>query len=191
MSKIWAFMMIFSMAVAIFLGSPGDVISYIMEYSKISIQNILELAGIMCFWSGIFNIFENTSAVTKVSNFFNRFIFKIFDNTKLSEKAKEYMSLNIVTNILGIGNAATVNGINAMKEMQEQNDKKDVPSDNMATFVLVNTASLQLIPTSMIAMRAMYKSANPSSIIVPVWIVTIISLITGVTMIKILNKKFR
>ena len=191
MSKIWAFMIVFSVLVALVLGNPQSVITSIMEYSKISIENILELAGIMCFWSGIFNIFENTLAVEKVSLFFNKFIFKIFDKSKLSKKAQEYMSLNIVTNILGIGNAATINGINAMKQMQLVNDKKDSPSDNMTTFVLVNTASLQLIPTNMIAMRAMYKSANPSAIIFPVLIVTFCSLITGITMIKILNKKLR
>lgn len=191
MSKIWAFMIVFSVLVALVLGNPQSVITSIMEYSKISIENILELAGIMCFWSGIFNIFENTLAVEKVSLFFNKFIFKIFDKSKLSKKAQEYMSLNIVTNILGIGNAATINGINAMKQMQLVNDKKDSPSDNMTTFVLVNTASLQLIPTNMIAMRAMYKSTNPSAIIFPVLIVTFCSLITGITMIKILNKKLR
>ena len=101
------------------------------------------------------------------------------------------MSLNIVTNIVGIGNAATINGINAMKEMQNENEDKEKPSDNMTTFVLINTASLQLIPTNMIALRAMYGSTNPSSIIVPVWIVTMLSLIVGITSIKILNKKMR
>lgn len=191
MSKIWAFMIAFSMIISLIMGNPGAVISDIMEYSKVSIQNIIELTGMMCFWSGIFNIFENTSAIEKFSNFFNKFIFKIFDNKKLTKKAKEYMSLNIVTNIVGIGNAATINGINAMKEMQNENKDKEKPSDNMTTFVLINTASLQLIPTNMIALRAMYGSTNPSSIIVPVWIVTMLSLIVGITSIKILNKKMR
>lgn len=191
MSKIWAFIIVFSMIISLIMGNPGAVISDIMEYSKVSIQNIIELTGMMCFWSGIFNIFENTSAIEKFSNFFNKFMFKIFDNKKLTKKAKEYMSLNIVTNIVGIGNAATINGINAMKEMQNENEDKEKPSDNMTTFVLINTASLQLIPTNMIALRAMYGSTNPSSIIVPVWIVTMLSLIVGITSIKILNKKMR
>lgn len=191
MSKIWTIMIVLSIVVAAVSGNPGSIISSIMEYGKISIQNILELAGMMCFWNGIFNIFENTSAIEKVSNFFNKFIFKIFDRNNLSKKAEQYMSLNIVMNLFGIGNAATINGINAMKSMQEDNLDKDSPNDNMTTFVLLNTASLQLIPTNMIALRAMNGSATPSAIITSVWIVTVLSLITGIISIKILNKKLR
>lgn len=191
MSKIWTFMIASSMIISLLIGNPGNIISNIMEYSKISIENVIELTGMMCFWSGIFNIFENTSAIGKFCNVFNKFVFRLFDNKKLSEKAKEYMCLNIVTNVLGIGNAATINGINAMKEMQKNNECSDIPSDNMTTFVLINTASLQLIPTNMIALRAMYGSTNPSAIIIPVWVITFLSLIVGIISIKLLNKKMR
>ena len=97
--------------------------------------------------------------------------------------------MNIASNVLGVGNAATVNGIKAMEELQKGNQIKELPNDNIATFVLLNTASVQLIPTSMIALRALYGSQNPSSIIYPVWIVTFIALIVGIISIKILNKK--
>lgn len=79
----------------------------------------------------------------------------------LNDEAKKYICLNMVSNIIGVGNAATINGIKAMKKMQEDNIDRTKPSNNMATFVLLNTASLQLIPTSMIGIRAMYMSENP------------------------------
>lgn len=79
--------------------------------------------------------------------------------------------------------------IKAIKSLHEDNNKNDIPSNNMTTFVLLNTASLQLIPSSMIALRAMYGSSSPSSIVIPIWIVTGLSLIAGIISIKILNKR--
>ncbi|MNI66536.1 Spore maturation protein A [compost metagenome] len=151
-------------------------------------QNIINLIGMMCFWSGIFNIFEKTSTVDKVSNVINKFISKLFNKRYLNDKAAQYMSLNITTNILGVGNASTINGIRAMEEMQKDNLDKDSPNDNMTTFMVINAASLQLIPTSMITLRAMYNSTDPSAILIPVWIVTLVALISGLIMIKLLNR---
>ena len=189
MSKIWSFMIIVSIVVAFFTGYTENVITNIIESGQNAIENIFSLIAMTCFWSGIFNIFENTSAIEKFGNFFKRFIYKIYKKKELSKKSVEYMSMNISTNIIGVGNASTVNGIKAMEELQKENPIKSLPNDNITTFVLINTASLQLIPTSMIAMRALYGSKNPSEIIVPVWIVTIIALIIGLISIKILNKK--
>lgn len=189
MSKIWSFMIIFSIVVAFFTGYTENIITNVMESSQSAVENIIGLIAMTCFWSGIFNIFENTSAIGKFGNFFKKFIYKIFNKKELSDKCVEYMSMNIATNVIGVGNASTVNGIKAMEELQKENPLKKVPNDNITTFVLINTASIQLIPTSMIAMRAIYGSTNPSLIIIPVWIVTIIALIIGLISIKILNKK--
>ena len=191
MSKIWAFMLIFSMIIGLFSGNPDSVINSVMNSGKSAVENVLGLIGMMCFWNGIFNIFEKTSAVKSFSRFFNKIIGKLFDRSKLSDKAQEYMCMNISTNIIGVGNAATVNGIKAMEELQKMNDSKDTPNDNMTMFVLINTASLQIVPSSMIALRALYGSTNPTSIVIPIWIVTCVALIVGVTSIKILNKKMR
>ena len=189
MSKIWSFMLVISIIIAFSIGVPDTIVNSIMDSSKNAIENVITLASMMCFWSGIFNIFEKTNASKKFSKVFG-FLFKgLFDKNKLSSKAQEYISMNVSTNILGIGNASTINGIKAMEEMQKSNELKDSPSDNMAIFVLLNTASLQLIPTNMIAMRASFGSQNPASIVIPIWIVTALSLIAGIISIKILNKK--
>ncbi len=182
-------MIAISIIVALCMGTSGNIITSIMESGQNGIENIISLIAMTCFWSGIFNIFENTSAIKKFAMSFKKILYKIFDKKELSDKSLEYMSMNIATNVIGVGNASTVNGIKAMEALQEVNPVKALPSDNMATFVLINTASLQLIPTSMIAMRALYGSNNPSAIIVPVWIVTVIALIVGLVTIKILNRK--
>ena len=189
MSKIWSAMLIVSIIVAIFIGNPDTVINSIMNSGKSAIENVISLIGMMCFWSGIFNIFEKTSAIKKLSKVFSKTIGFLFNKKNLSDTSKEYMCMNITTNIVGVGNAATVNGLKAIKSLHEDNNESETPSDNMTTFVLLNTASLQLIPSSMIALRAMYGSVSPTSIVIPIWIVTAISLISGIISIKILNKK--
>lgn len=189
MSKIWTFMLLISITVAIVFGNPETVINSITTSGKSAVENILTLAGMMCFWSGIFNVFENTNAIKSFSRFFAKFISKIFDKKELNEKSIGYMSMNISTNMLGVGNAATVNGIRAMEELQKENKYKERPTNNMTTFVLLNTASLQIIPTNMIALRTLYGSSNPTAIVVPIWIVSITSLIIGFIAIKILNRK--
>ncbi len=189
MSKIWSYMIILSIIIAIFFGMGDKVISAIMDGSKSAIENVITLCGMMCFWSGIFKIFENTSGLSKFSKFFSKILGFLFNKKDLTDKAKEYISLNVTSNIVGVGNASTLNGIKAMEEMQKTNSVKDTASDNMTTFVLLNSASLQLIPTSMIALRALYNSENPSEIIIPIWIVTFFSLLAGIICIKILNKR--
>ncbi len=189
MSKIWGAMLCISIIIAVFFGNPDSVISSIMDSGKSAVENVITLIGMMCFWSGIFNIFEKTSVIKKLSKVFSKTVGFLFSKDNLSNASKEYMCMNITTNIIGVGNAATVNGIKAIKSLHEDNNKKDIPSNNMTTFVLLNTASLQLIPSSMIALRAMYGSSNPTSIVIPVWIVTGLSLIAGIISIKILNKR--
>ena len=190
MSKIWGFLIGLSIIVAIFLGKPDVVINSIMDSSRNAIENVLTLTGMICFWSGIFKIFESTSVIQKFSKLFGKTIGFLFNKKDLSNKSKEYICMNLTSNIIGVGNAATINGIKAIKALHEDNKKQDFPSDNMTTFILLNTASIQLIPSSMIALRTMYGSLNPSAIVIPIWIVTFVSLICGIISIKLLNKKF-
>lgn len=189
MSKIWSFMIIIAIIFSLIVGNADVVINSIMDSGKSAVENVINLIGMMCFWNGIFNIFEKTNAIKKFSGFFSKIATKLFDKSELNEKALEYMTLNITTNVIGVGNAATVNGIKAMEELQKENPKKNSPSNNMTTFVLLNTASLQLIPTSMIALRSLHHAINPTAIVVPIWIVTGASLIAGIIAIKYLNRK--
>ena len=99
--------------------------------------------------------------------------------------------MNIIANLLGIGNAATPLGIKAMKSMQEKNNKKDTLSDSMVMFIVLNTASIQIIPTTVIAIRNSLNSENPTKIILPVWIATIAAATAGIILTKILLKIYK
>lgn len=189
MSKIWSFIIVIGIIIACFLGNADTVIDSIMNGSKASIENVINLAGMMCFWSGMFKILSETKIIKTFAKKFSKILYLLFDKKDLTDEAVEYMSLNITSNMIGVGNAATINGIKSVKELQKLNDKKDRPNNNMTTFIVLNAASLQIIPTNMIAMRALYNSENPTAIVIPIWIITITSLIVGLIAIKILNKK--
>ncbi len=188
MSKIWAFMIIFSIIISIILGTPGNLNTHIMTASTEAVQNILKLIGMLCFWSGIFNIAKQTSLLKKISNSLGSTIMMLFNKKEMSEEAKEAISMNLVSGLIGVGNAATIYGVKGMEELKKVSKDKTKSSDNMVMFVLLNTASIQLIPTSIIMLRAMYLSKDSTSIVPAVWFVTVSSLIVGIISVKILNK---
>ena len=188
MSIIWSIIIILSIVVAFLTNNTEAILMSITDSSKDAMTNIINLTGMMCFWCGIFKIFENTTVLEKLSNKVNKIIGFLFNKNEVNDKAKKYIALNITSNLIGIGNASTINGIKAMEEMDKIN-KEDKPNNSMTKFVLLNTASIQILPTSMIAIRTLFKSTDPSSILIPVWIVTITSVIVGITAITILNKR--
>lgn len=188
MSSIWSFMIIVSIIFCFILGKADMLIEYVTKASTNSIENIMTLAGMLCFWTGIFNILKHTTLIDKLSNFIKPIMYKLFNKSEVDEDAMQDVALNITSNAIGVGNAATAFGINAINKMQKNNKTKDKPNDSMTTFILLNTASIQIIPTTIISLRSMYGSQNSGEIILSVWIVTILSLVAGIVAIKILNK---
>lgn len=110
-------------------------------------------------------------------------------DVKKNDRALENVSINIISNILGLGNAATPAGISAMSELGKVNENKKQISDSMMMLIVINTTSIQLIPTTIIAIRASLNSANPSNIIVPIWISTIVGTFMGIFITKLLIKR--
>ncbi len=188
MSKIWSVIILLSIIIAFLTNSPAIILSSITENSKSAMTNMLSLTGMICFWSGLFKIFENTTSLEKLSKKIEKLIGFIFNKKDLNNESKKYISLNVTSNAIGIGNASTVNGIKAMEQLDKINGYNEKPNNTMTKFVLLNTASIQILPTSMIAIRMLYGSTDPAAILIPVWIVTVISLTVGIIAINILNK---
>ena len=160
-----------------------------------SVADAVELSitflGTICLWNGIMEIAKNTTLMAKITKMLKPLINFLFPDLKNNESAKQEVSMNIVANIMGLGNAATPLGLKAMKTMQKDNKKKDTLSNAMMIFIVLNTASIQLIPTNVIAIRASLGSDNPTSIILPVWIATIIAAMVGIFFTKILIKRVK
>ena len=183
---VWPIFIIISFSFAIFSGNLENLNNSIFESTNSAISLSLDLLGTMCLWSGIMQIASKTSIIENLTKFLKPVLNYLFPKLKQNKKIKKEISMNIVANILGLGNAATPLGLKAMKSMQEENDKKDTLSDSMMMFIVINTASIQLIPTTVIAIRSSLESKNPTSIVFPTWIATIIAAIVGITVAKII-----
>ena len=192
LNVIWTIFIIIYVIYAFLCGNIENVSNGIFSSLNDVIDLSLTLLGTMCLWNGIMEIARNTSFVDRLCKMLNPLIKILFPRLE-NEKAKREISMNIVANFLGLGNAATPLGLKAMKTLQEDNKIKDTLNNYMVMFIVLNTASLQLIPTNVIAIRNSLGSNSPSGIIFPVWIATIIAAIVGITATKILinlsNKK--
>ena len=186
LNKIWPLFIIISFIYAFFSGNIEKVNSGIFESTKSAVNLSVIFLGTICLWNGIMQIAYKSNLINIIVKILNPIIKILFPEIKNNGKIKKEISMNIVANILGLGNAATPLGIKAMNSLQEINKDKNKLSNSMMMFIVINTASLQLIPTTVIAIRTSLNSNNPTSIVVPVWGATICSIIIAVIFTKIL-----
>lgn len=187
---IWPLFIIISLIYAICFGKVDEVNLAIFDSVENAVQISIKLLGTICLWNGIIKIATNTRLVEKLKRLLKPLLKFLFPDIKETEKAYGEISMNIVANIMGLGNAATPIGLNAMKSMQKNNKEKDKLSDSMAMFILINTASIQIIPTTVIAIRTSLGSNNPTGMILAVWIATLGAAISAIIMAKILMKRW-
>lgn len=135
------------------------------------------------------NVLEKTDFFLKMRKKISKVIKIIFNDIENDSKESEFISLNILSNLLGLGNAATPMGIKAMDAMDEKNKNKNYMTKDMMMFILINTASIQIIPTTVIAIRASLGSINPSGMIFHIWIVSIVVFISVILLGKTVFKK--
>lgn len=185
---VWPFFIIISFSFAILSGNFENLNSSIFEGANDAVTLSINLLGSLCLWSGIMQIASDSSLVKKLSKLLSPILNFLFPSLITNNKIKKEISMNIIANILGLGNAATPLGLKAMESMQKENPKKDTLSNPMMMFIVINTASIQLIPTTVIAIRNSLNSQNPTSIIFPTWIATILAAITGIFVTKLLIK---
>ena len=188
---LWPIFIILSFIYAVFSGKIDSLNTGIFNSLAEAVELSITFLGTICLWNGIMEIAKNTSLINKLNNLLKPLINFLFPELKNKEKAKQEISMNMIANILGLGNASTPLGIKAMKTMQKENKNKDVLTNSMMMFIVINTASIQLIPSNVIAIRTSLNSQNPSLIIIPVWIATIIAASVGILVTKILIKKVK
>lgn len=188
---LWPIFIISSILYAIFFGNVDSLTNGIFDYAKKAVELSITFLGTMCLWTGIIEIMKETSLIDKLKKVLKPVMKFLFPKINHKDKEYEEISMNIIANLLGIGNAATPLGIKAMKSMQEKNSKKDTLSDSMVMFIVLNTASIQIIPTTVIAIRNSLNSENPTKIILPVWIATIAAATAGIILTKILLKIYK
>lgn len=187
---IWPVFIIVSFIYAILNGRVAEVNNSIFESTKLAVELSISLLGTICLWNGIMQIASKTNIVKHLSKLLNPIMKKLFPDIDKEEKVHEEITMNMIANIMGLGNAATPLGLKAMKSMQKKNKDKNRLSNSMAMFIVINTASIQLIPTTVIAIRSSLGSSNPTAMIIPVWIATICAAIAAIVSAKVLMKRF-
>lgn len=185
---LWPIFIIISIVYAILSGNLQNLNNSIFEATDTAVSLTLTLIGTTCLWSGIMEVASKTNIIEYLVKVLSPVIKRIFNNKNLESKAYNNIIMNIIANILGLGNAATPLGLKAMDELQKENNQKDTLSDSMMMLIVLNTASLQIIPSTVIAIRSSLESDNPAKIIFPVWISTICAAIVAVVFCKILIK---
>lgn len=183
---IWPLFIIISFIYAFFSGNIENVSNGIFTSLTEVVNLCLTFLETMCLWNGIMEIAKRTTLIRKLTIFFRPLINFLFPELKENEQAKEEISMNMIANILGLGNAATPLGIKAMKTLQKDNKNKMILSNSMLMFILINTASIQLIPTNVIAIRNSLNSSMSTQIIFPVWIATITAALASIITAKVL-----
>ena len=186
---MWPAFILISFIYGILIGNVEAVNQSIFESSASAVKLSITFFGTICLWNGIMQIAVKTSLIEKLTKFLKPIISIIFPEIKNDKKISKEISMNMVANILGLGNAATPLGLKAMESMQRKNEDKSKLSNSMAMFILVNTASLQIIPTTVISIRSSLGSNNPTKIILAVWVATIAAFATAIIAGKILIKK--
>ena len=185
---LWPLFIIISYVYAFFSGNLEKINNGIFESASSATELTLTFFGTITLWCGIMQIAKDSSLSRKLAQKLHPLIKFLFPDVDKNSEAHEEISLNIIANILGLGNASTPLGLKAMETLQKQNKSKTTLSNSMAMLVLINTASLQLIPTTVIAIRSSLNSTNPTKIILPVWIATLSAAITAVLVAKLFIK---
>lgn len=188
LNYIWCFFILIAVFYSIIMGNFPEVNNSIFLSIQSTVELCVSLLGAMCFWSGIMNIIANTSIQQKLQKAIKPINNFLFPKLNKDSKAYHFISLNMVTNLLGLGNAATPTGLQAMEEMNKNIKEEKELSDEMIMFIAINTASLQLIPTNVITIRSSLNSENPAEIVVGVWFCSIVTFIAIVLLAKIYLK---
>ena len=177
---IWGGLILVGIAVGIGTGRVEELSQTILGSAKDAAELALSMIGIYCLWMGLLRIAEKSGMIQAIARGSERLICKLFTGIRRGSEAVSLITLNLVANMLGMGNAATPFGLRAMAALQEQNPDKRRASDDMCLFIVINTASVQLLPLTIITVRAAAGSSNPADIVLTAFLATLATAVFGV-----------
>lgn len=181
---IWLFFIVAGFVVAAFQGRIELVTEAVFDGAKSGVTVCFGLISIMVFWLGMMRIAEDAGLLQKLAKLLSPVVRFLFPSVPKNHPALGYIMSNMSANIFGLGNAATPMGIKAMQELQRLNPNKDTASPAMCTLLALNTASITLIPTTLIAVRMSYNSANPAEIVGTTLLATFVSTLAAIVVDK-------
>ena len=197
LNYIWAVMIAIGVIYGALTGHIEAVANGALDSAGEAVQLCITMTGIMALWVGLMEIAKNSGLIASMTKGIQPFISFLFPRIPGNHAAREYISTNIIANILGLGWACTPAGLKAMEELQKLNEEECrrtgkppvTASNEMCTFLIMNISSLQLIPVSIIAYRSQYGSVNPTAVIVPGIIATLTSTLVAIIFVKVMDRK--
>lgn len=184
MSRIWTAFLLVSLIFSWFTGNGSSLSSAVVQGAQAGVSLAISMAGSLCLWSGVGNLMETIGLTDRLSRLLGPILHLLFPSTKRDPALAGDLSANICANILGLGNAATPMGISAARRMAQGN----IASDELCRLIVLNTASIQLIPANVAAIRTSLGCSTPFDILPAVWITSLCSAGLGLTTAWILGK---
>ena len=185
---IWALFIICGVVYAIITNNIEVVNNTIIDSAKVSLDMIIQIFPVLALWMGLMKIASKSRLLDKFSNFISPVLTKLFPEVPKGHESLSYIASNIIANVFGLGSAATPFGLKAMSSLQDLNKKKDTASLSMITFLIINTSGVTLVPTTIISIRMMYDSINPTGILLACIIGTSCSTIGGIIVDRIFRR---
>ena len=187
MSYIFGAMIAISFLYALCTGGLYALSTAIPEAAGSAIELLIAISGMLIMWSGFMRIAKDCGLIEKLSRLFAPLLRRLYPDVDRESDAFRFISMNISANLLGLGNAATPLGLSAMRELKKDHEG-DTATDSMVTFVLMNTASIQLIPTTVAALRKSYGAQQPFDILLCVWLTSAAALAAGLLSSALIKK---
>ena len=184
-NKLWIGLIVVGSLCLILTGKADLLNTQILSSGKATLELVMQIFPLISLWLGIMNIAKESGLLDKVSKLIYPLLHKIFPEIPKGHESLGYISSNIIANMFGLGNAATPFGLKAMKSLNDLNKNKDEASDSMVTFIIINTCGLCVIPTTIISLRMLYGSKDPSSIMIPCFLISFISILFGLLIDRI------
>ena len=214
LNYIWAAMIVLGIIFGAINGNMKEVTEAALQSAGEAVSLCIATAGIMAFWVGLMEVAESSGLILRLTNMLSPFVSFMFPGLPKGHKAKDYISMNIIANVLGLGWACTPAGLKAMEELEKlEEDRrnenvgvmldkkrsgrrkerrsampKGTANNEMCTFLILNISSLQLIPVNMIAYRSQYGSVNPAAIVGPAIVATMVSTVVAIIFCKIMDR---
>ena len=190
MSWIWTLIVLVSVGFSVYTGTISQVAAATAQGAQAGITLAISMAGSICLWSGVGNLMDRAGMTGLLSRLLRPILSRVFPGTKTDSQLGRDLSANICANILGLGNAATPMGIRAAKRMVDSN-RPGIATDEMCRLIVLNTASIQLIPANVAAVRSSLGCATPFDILPAVWITSVCSAGLGLAAAWLLGKLWR
>jgi spore maturation protein A len=191
MNTIWFLLIVISVIFSVINGRLEQFTKSLFDGAKSAVEVSLFLLGIVALWLGITKIIEESGLIHRLSNLFRPVVSRLFKNIPQDHPAVTSITLNFLANVFGLGNAATPLGIKAMQDLQSLNQEAETVTFEMMLLIVINTASIQLIPFTVIGILSDFGSKNPAVVISPTILATILSAVFAVATLFVFRRIFK